>query len=210
MSGRFDDWRVRRRLTRTRVQRVRDDEAIARRRETGVELRVHPTLVSDKDLLANIDGVLNAVVVRADAATPTGYFGPGAGAEATASAVLADVIDLARAGPEVNTPPLGQPTGVSSLQPLPISDAVCAHYLRLKVDDSPGVLNAISGVLAAHDISIEAIIQKELPAGASTTTVIILTQEVAEHIAVAACEKMAELPSVTESIHRLRVEHFDE
>lgn len=185
--------------------------AIARRQPRGVELRVHPTLVPEKDLLANVNGVLNAVVVRADAASPTGYFGPGAGAEATASAVLADVVDLARRSTGTDMPALGQATdGAGALEPLPIDEAVCAHYLRLRVADTPGVLKAISGVLAEHEISIEAIVQKELQTPGGTTTVIILTQPVPERVAVAACEQMAALPAISDSIHRIRVEHFDD
>lgn len=185
--------------------------AIARRRDQGVELRVHPTLVPEKDLLANVNGVLNAVVVRADAASPTGYFGPGAGAEATASAVLADVVDLARRSTGTDMPALGQAASSdAALEPLAIDDAVCAHYLRLRVADTPGVLKSISGVLAEHEISIEAIVQKELQTPGATTTVIILTQPVAERVAVAACEQMAALPAISDSIHRIRVEHFDD
>ena len=185
--------------------------AIARRQEQGVELRVHPTLVPEKDLLANVNGVLNAVVVRADAASPTGYFGPGAGAEATASAVLADVVDLARRSTGTDMPALGQATDASdALAPLAIDEAVCAHYLRLRVADTPGVLKSISGVLAEHAISIEAIVQKELQTPGGTTTVIILTQPVPERVAVAACEQMAALPAISDSIHRIRVEHFDD
>lgn len=185
--------------------------AIARRQEQGVELRVHPTLVPEKDLLANVNGVLNAVVVRADAASPTGYFGPGAGAEATASAVLADVVDLARRSTGTDMPALGQATDASDvLAPLAIDEAVCAHYLRLRVADTPGVLKSISGVLAEHAISIEAIVQKELQTPGGTTTVIILTQPVPERVAVAACEQMAALPAISDSIHRIRVEHFDD
>ena len=185
--------------------------AIARRQEQGVELRVHPTLVPEKDLRANVNGVLNAVVVRADAASPTGYFGPGAGAEATASAVLADVVDLARRSTGTDMPALGQATDASGvLAPLAIDEAVCAHYLRLRVADTPGVLKSISGVLAEHAISIEAIVQKELQTPGGTTTVIILTQPVPERVAVAACEQMAALPAISDSIHRIRVEHFDD
>lgn len=185
--------------------------AIARRQEKGVELRVHPTLVPERDLLANVNGVLNAVVVRADAASPTGYFGPGAGAEATASAVLADVVDLARRGTDAQMPALGQSADlVDSPRPLPIEEAVSAHYLRLRVADTPGVLNAISGALAEQGISIEAIVQKELPPPVSTTTVIILTQPVPERVAAAACAQIEALPAVSDSVHRIRVEHFDE
>ena len=185
--------------------------AIARRQSKGVELRVHPTLVPEKDLLANVNGVLNAVVVRADAASPTGYFGPGAGAEATASAVLADVVDLARNSTGVKMPALGQSEALPNPpRPLSIDDAVSAHYLRLRVADTPGVLNAISGALAEHAISIEAIVQKELPSPVSTTTVIILTQPVPERVAAAACAQIEALSAVSDTVHRIRVEHFDE
>ncbi|MBR9814041.1 homoserine dehydrogenase [bacterium] len=176
---------------------------IARLNNGGVELRVHPTLLPKSELLANVNGVLNATVFGADAASPTGYFGPGAGGEATASAVLADVVDIARGA---SMPGLGGPAA-SDLAVLPIEDAVSGHYLRLRVADVPGVLTAISGILAQAQISIEAINQKEIANPGSDTNVVILTAPVQERTMRAAVEQMMALDSVRPGITRIRVEH---
>ena len=176
---------------------------IARRTTKGVELRVHPTFLPDDELLANVNGVLNAAVFGADSASPTGYFGPGAGGEATASAVLADVVDVARGAV---MPGLGSgETG--DLPVLPIGDAVSGHYLRLRVADVPGVITAISGILAAANISIEAISQKELEQHGDDTNVVILTASVREQVMRDAVDRIAALDSVRPGITRIRVEH---
>ena len=180
---------------------------IAKRQASGVELRVHPTLVPRGEMLAGVNGVLNAVLVNADAASPTGYFGPGAGAEATASAVLADVIDVARG---LSVPGLGRTQGgVDVPAVLSIDDAVSAHYLRLQVADVSGVLNAISGVLAQADISIEAISQKETPDPKADTQVVILTTPVSDARMAAAVSQIEALDSVHGKATRIRVEHFE-
>lgn len=176
---------------------------IARRGDAGIELRVHPTLLPKNELLANVNGVLNATVFGADAATPTGYFGPGAGGEATASAVLADVVDIARGA---SMPGLGGPEA-STLPVLPIGDAVSGHYLRLRVADVPGVLTAISGILAKAGISIEAISQKEIATPGDDTNVVILTAPAHERVMQAAVEQMTALESVRAGATRIRVEH---
>ena len=176
---------------------------IARRNNGGVELRVHPTLLPKDELLANVNGVLNATVFGADAASPTGYFGPGAGGEATASAVLADVVDIARGA---SMPGLGGPAA-SSLGVVPITEAVSGHYLRLRVADVPGVLTAISGILARADISIEAINQKEIAKPGGDTNVVILTAPVREAVMREAVDQMMALDSVRPGITRIRVEH---
>ena len=177
---------------------------VARRGAQGVELRVHPTLLPKDELLANVNGVLNAAVFGADAASPTGYFGPGAGGEATASAVLADVVDIARGR---RAPGLGGGSGGDAPAVLPIDDAVAGQYLRLRVADVPGVLTRISGILADADISIEAISQKEIPHPGDDTNVVILTAPVAERVAQAAVDRMAALDMVRNGITRIRVEH---
>ena len=176
---------------------------IARRGDAGIELRVHPTLLPKNELLATVNGVLNATVFGADAATPTGYFGPGAGGEATASAVLADVVDIARGA---SMPGLGGPEA-STLPVLPIGDAVSGHYLRLRVADVPGVLTAISGILAKAGISIEAISQKEIATPGDDTNVVILTAPAHERVMQAAVEQMTALESVRAGATRIRVEH---
>ena len=177
---------------------------VARRGAQGVELRVHPTLLPKDELLANVNGVLNAAVFGADAASPTGYFGPGAGGEATASAVLADVVDIARGR---RAPGLGGGSGGDAPAVLPIDDAVAGQYLRLRVADVPGVLTRISGILADADISIEAISQNEIPHPGDDTNVVILTAPVAERVAQAAVDRMAALDMVRNGITRIRVEH---
>ena len=176
---------------------------IARRTKDGVELRVHPTLLPDDELLANVNGVLNAAVFGADAASPTGYFGPGAGGEATASAVLADVIDVARGAVMTG---LGG-GAAADMSVLPIGDAVSAHYLRLRVADVPGVITAISGILAKANISIEAISQKELEQHGDDTNVVILTAAVREQVMRDAVEQIKALASVRPGITRIRAEH---
>lgn len=177
---------------------------IARRSDKGVELRVHPTLLPQDELLANVNGVLNAAVFGADSASPTGYFGPGAGGEATASAVLADVVDIARGR---QAPGLGGHADAVSPPVLPIDDAVSGQYLRLRVADVPGVLTRISGILADADISIEAISQKEIAHPGDDTNVVILTAPVADRVAQGAVDRMAALDLVRPGITRIRVEH---
>lgn len=182
---------------------------IAKRAAHGVELRVHPTLVPEDHLLAKVDGVLNTVVVQGDAVGRTGYYGAGAGAEATASAVLADVIDVARSGAQALVPPLAfQPDSIAELVVLEREAIESAYYLRLTVADEPGVLKAITSILAERDISIEAILQKE-PRHGADATVALLTSVTRESHFDAAVADMQALPFVRQAPARLRVEHFE-
>jgi homoserine dehydrogenase len=185
---------------------------IAKRNGEGVELRVHPTLVPETHLLARTDGALNAVAVKGDAVGQTVYVGRGAGGDPTASAVVADLVDIARrsgAGPQSPVPALG--FTAASLKPLRAATPetfVSAWYLRLAVADEPGVLRAITSILAEGDISIEAILQKE-PADDEDATLAILTSEISGKACDEALAKMTALPFVREGATRIRVEHLE-
>jgi len=184
---------------------------IAKRSVQGAELRVHPTLIPDDHLLAKVDGVLNSVVVQGNAVGQIGFYGRGAGGNATASAVIADLVDVARtlgSAAHHQVPALAfQPDAIAAVPLLPISQIESSYYLRLRVADEPGVLKALTGILAAHDISIEAILQKE-PRGGEDATVALITSRVVEHRFDAAVAEMRALPFVREGASRLRVEHF--
>jgi homoserine dehydrogenase len=186
--------------------------AIAKRRRGGIELRVHPTLVPAEHLLAKVDGVLNSVIVQGDAVGQTGYYGPGAGGDATASAVVADLLEIARelgVHAQFQAHALGFDPGAIQEQPLvPMRDVESAHYVRLRVADTPGVLKAITSILAEADISIEAILQKE-PKGKDDATLAIITSVVAESRFEAALGKMQALKFVRPGSTHLHVEHFD-
>lgn len=187
---------------------------IARRVEAGVELRVHPTLIPAKRLLANVEGVMNAVLVQGNAVGPTLYYGAGAGALPTASSVLADVIDVARArfaAPENRVPQLGfQPDAMSDeLAVLDMEDVQTAYYLRLEADDRPGALSEVASILGAAGISIEAIRQKEPAAGARRVPVIILTQRVVEREMNRAIKQIEALDAIAGEVSRIRVESLD-
>jgi homoserine dehydrogenase len=186
---------------------------IARRREQGIELRVHPTLVSRRDLLAGVNGVMNAVMVKGDAAGPTAYYGAGAGAEATASAVVADLVDVVRTlttDPHNRVPHLAfQPDAINPLPILPMADVISAYYLRLRVIDRPGVLAEITRTLAELDISIEAILQKEPRRSGSDVHVVILTGQVREGRMDEAQRRLGGIDSVRDGITRLRAAHFE-
>lgn len=185
---------------------------IAKRSERGVELRVHPTLIAEEHLLAKTDGALNAIRVHGNAVGQTVYVGRGAGGDPTASAVIADLVDVARlSGADARhfVPALGFVADALSEQPtLPVSAIDSAYYLRLKVADEPGVLRAITGVLAEADISIEAILQKE-PEDNEDATLAIITSNVIESHFDAALAKLRGLPFVRADFTRLRVEHFE-
>ena len=172
---------------------------------------MHPTLIPDDHLLAKVDGVLNSVVVQGNAVGQIGFYGRGAGGNATASAVIADLVDVARGlGSEAKhqVPALAfQADAVAALPLMPISAIESSFYVRLRVADEPGVLKALTGILAAHDISIEAILQKE-PRGGEDATVALITCRVIEHRFDAAMAEMCALPFVREGASRLRVEHF--
>ena len=186
---------------------------IARRTGAGVELRVHPTLIPARQLIANVDGVMNAVLVQGDAVGPTLYYGAGAGSLPTASSVVADVIDVARAlttDPENRVPHLAfQPDAMSDLSVLDMEDVLTAYYLRMQAVDRPGVLSAVTAILGGLDISIEAIIQKEPEAGASHVPVIMLTQRVPERSMNSAIGQIEALDTIAGNVHRIRVETLD-
>ena len=185
---------------------------IARKTVRGVEMRVHPTLISSTRLLANVNGVGNAVMVQGNFVGSTLYSGPGAGAEATASAVVADLIDLARdrvAGVKAPVrPALGSTQADSSLDVLPIEQIEVGYYLKIPVLDKLGVMAKLSAVLQERGISIEAIIQKESE-NSEIVPVVILTQVVREQELNAALDALAELDEVTGPVTRIRIEPFD-
>ncbi|HEV7577264.1 MAG TPA: homoserine dehydrogenase [Caldimonas sp.] len=178
----------------------------------GIELRVHPTLVPSRRLIANVEGAMNAVMVQGDAVGTTLYYGKGAGAEPTASAVIADLVDIARlatADPDHRVPHLAfQPAAMQDLGVLPIDEVVTAFYLRLQVADETGVLARITGILAEHGISIDALLQRPGAAGVgeARTDVIILTHDTVEGRMTAAIAKMQALPTVLAKIVRIRKE----
>jgi homoserine dehydrogenase len=176
----------------------------------GIELRVHPTLIPAKRLIANVEGVMNAILVKGDAAGPTLYYGAGAGAEPTASAVIADLVDVTRmhtADPEHRVPHLAfQPDQLTNVPFLPIGEVVTSYYLRMRVEDRPGVLADITRILADRDISIDAMIQKEPSEGEEQTDIILLTHRVMEKNVVDAIAKIEALPTVRGTIVRIRLE----
>lgn len=183
---------------------------IARKTTKGIELRVHPTLIPERRLIANVDGVMNAVLVDADAVGPTLYYGAGAGAEATASAVVADVVDVVRAlsmDVENRVPYLGFQEGAIIDSPiLPIDEIETTYYLRLTVEDKPGALADITKILATQNISIEALIQKEPKPGETRLPIIMLTQKTIEKEMNTAISAIENLSSVTGQVTRIRLE----
>ena len=186
---------------------------IARRTQKGIELRVHPTLIPHRRLIANVDGVMNAVLIKADAVGPTLYYGAGAGAEPTASAVVADLVDVARTltvDPENRVPHLAfQPDAVTDQTILGMDDIETSYYLRLCAEDQPGVMADITRILGDHGISIEAILQKEPAEGVLQVPIILLTRVVAEKQMNAAISQIEALASIHGSITRIRLEHLD-
>jgi homoserine dehydrogenase len=190
---------------------------ITRITPNGIELRVHPTLVSDRQLIANVNGVMNAVVVKGDSAGSTLYYGAGAGAEATASSVVADLIDIARAGKDHRTgsvvPPLAFSNLRSDLDILDISEIESEYYLRISAYDRVGVMAKISQVLTNYGINIEAVIQKE-PQGADlengTVPVVLLTSRILEKTMNVAIGVIESLEEVADKVMRIRVELFND
>ncbi len=176
----------------------------------GIELRVHPTLIPEKRLIANVDGVMNAVLVMGDAVGATLYYGPGAGSEATASAVIADIVDLARtltADPRHRVPHFGfAPDTLSNIEILSMDAVETAYYLRMSVLDRPGELSKIAQILSAEGISIEALIQKEPKGGAAHVPLILLTNRAVEKQLMAAVKQVEALDSVQERVTRIRME----
>jgi homoserine dehydrogenase len=185
---------------------------ITRRTPAGIELRVHPTLVPTKRLIANVEGVMNAVLVKGDAVGATLYYGRGAGSEATASAVVADLVDVTRmatADPEHRVPHLAfQPDQLADTPILPMAEVESAYYLRLRALDRPGVLADVTRICADHDISIDAIFQKEAGEGEDQVDVVILTHRALEAKANAAIERIEGLPSIPEKVVRVRLEEL--
>jgi homoserine dehydrogenase len=185
---------------------------ITRRREAGFELRVHPTLVPSKRLIASVEGAMNAVVVQGDAVGTTLYYGKGAGAEPTASAVVADLVDITRlqtADPDHRVPHLAfQPGSMSDAPILPIEQVITAFYLRLVVADEAGVLSRVTTILADHAISIDGLLQRESADGERSTDVVILTHETVEGRMRAAIAQMQALPTVLAPIVSLRKEEL--
>lgn len=183
---------------------------LTRRRENGIELRVHPTLVPANRLIANVEGAMNAVLVQGDAVGTTLYYGKGAGAEPTASAIVADLVDvtrLATADPDHRVPHLAfQPDAMSNTPVLVMDDVITAYYLRLRVADQAGVLSRITTILAEHDISIDGMLQRESADGEKQTDLIILTHETVEGRMNKALAQMQALPTVLAPIVRIRKE----
>jgi homoserine dehydrogenase len=183
---------------------------IAKRKQKGIELRVHPTLIPARRLIANVEGVMNAILVKGDAVGQTMYYGAGAGAEPTASAVVADLVDVARmltADPGHRVPHLAfQPDRLSDIPILPIGEVETAYYLRLRVDDKPGVLADVTRILADLGISIDAMVQKEPHEGEQQVDIIMLTHLTLEKHVDAAIAKIEALPVVAGKVTRIRLE----
>jgi homoserine dehydrogenase len=178
----------------------------------GIELRVHPTLIPSARLIAAVEGAMNAVVVHGDAVGSTLYYGKGAGAEPTASAVVADLVDVTRlstADPDHRVPHLAfQPGELQATPILPIAEVITAFYLRLRVADQTGVLARITGILAEHAISIDAVLQRESAEGERQTDLIILPHDTVEGRMDAALAQMQALPTVLAPIVRIRKEEL--
>ncbi len=184
---------------------------IARKGEQGVEMRVHPTLIPQRRLIANVDGVMNAVLVKGDAVGPTLYYGAGAGGEPTASSVIADIVDVIRtidADPISRVPALGVSQKSLSASPvLPIAEVNTAYYLRINVSDQPGVLSHITQILSDSGISIEAVLQKEVVQQDSTVVpIVLITNHTLESQFIAAVKRIEALEAVQENVHFIRVE----
>jgi homoserine dehydrogenase len=178
----------------------------------GVELRVHPTLIPAKRLIANVEGAMNAVLVHGDAVGATLYYGKGAGSEPTASAVIADLVDITRlatADPGHRVPHLAfQPNAMTDIEILPMSEVTTSYYLRMNVADQPGVLADLTRILADASISIDAMLQKEPAEGEIRTDIIFLTHQTQEKHVDAAIAKMEALPTVCGSVTRIRLENL--
>jgi homoserine dehydrogenase len=186
---------------------------ITKRTDAGIELRVHPTLIPEKRLIANVNGAMNAVLVKGDAVGPTLYYGKGAGAEPTASAVVADLVDVTRmhtADPHQRVPHLAfQPDQLSDLPILPIDEVRTAYYLRLRAKDQPGVLADITRILGDLSISIDAFLQKEPAEGEQEVDIIMLTHITVEKYINQAIAKIEALPAISGSVTRIRLEELN-
>ena len=208
-------------ISRIDPQDVRQAEAfgyrikhlgITRRCENGIELRVHPTLIPEKQLIAKVDGVMNAVMIQADALGQTLYYGAGAGSEATASAVIADLVDIARAhrqNSSLGVPSLGyRADALNDLKVVPINEIECAYYLRILAKDHPGVLANVAQILSRHSINIESITQKETDEQNGLVPMILLTHRVREKDMDHVIDAIEALDDVVGSVIRIRVESF--
>ncbi len=195
------------------ITKRRDDLRSAAMPAGGIELRVHPTLIPSTRLIANVEGAMNAVVVHGDAVGTTLYYGKGAGSEPTASAVVADLVDITRlhtADPDHRVPHLAfQPGSMQDTPVLHISEVITAYYLRLVVADKAGVLARITGILAENDISIDAVLQRESADGEKQTDLIILTHNTVEGRMTAALAQMQALPTVLAPIVKIRKEELN-
>jgi homoserine dehydrogenase len=185
---------------------------ITKKTKDGIELRVHPTLIPTKRLIANVEGAMNAVQVMGDAVGTTLYYGKGAGAEPTASAVIADLVDVARlqtAGPEHRVPHLAfQPGSMVNTTIMPMGEITTSYYLRLRVADVTGVLADITRILADNSISIDAMLQREAGDGENQTDLIMLTHETKEKNILAAITKVEALKTVEGSVTKIRLENL--
>ncbi len=186
---------------------------MARRTERGIELRVHPTMIPSRRLIANVNGVMNAVLVKGDAVGPTLYYGAGAGDEPTASAVVADIVDVVRTlttDAENRVPHLAFQSDALVNTPILAMDQVeTAYYLRMQAADRPGVLAEVARILGERGISIEAVVQKEPAEGAERVPLILLTRQVEEGRMNEAIERIERLDSITGSVTRIRVEYLE-
>ncbi len=186
---------------------------IAKRKAKGIELRVHPTLIPARRLIANVEGVMNAILVKGDAVGQTMYYGAGAGAEPTASAVVADLVDVARmltSDPEHRVPHLAfQPDQLSDIPILPMGEVETAYYLRMRVLDKPGVLAEITRIFADLSISIDAMVQKEPHEGEDQVDIILLTHLTVEKHVNAAIARIEKLPVVVGKVTRIRLEELN-
>lgn len=187
--------------------------AFTRKTAQGIELRVHPTLIPEKCLLANVDGVMNAVLVQGDIVGQTLHYGPGAGALPTASSVVADIIEVARTlttDPHNRVPHLAfQPSELADIRLLPISEVTTAYYLRLTAQNKPGVLASVATILAQAGISIEAMSQQEPEPGTHQVPLVMLTHPVQEQQMEVALSRIIDLPDIADQCVRLRVESLD-
>ncbi len=187
---------------------------ITKHAANGIELRVHPTLIPEKRLIANVNGAMNAVVVKGDAVGPTLYYGAGAGAEPTASAVIADLVDVARmqnASVEERVPYLSyhDTTSTASTPILPIGEISSAYYLRMRASDKPGVLAEVTKILGDRQISIDAMMQKEPQDGETEADIVILTHITVEKNMNAAIQAIEALPAIDGAIVKLRMEELN-
>ena len=187
---------------------------IARRTEQGVELRVHPTLIPETHLLANVDGVMNSVLIDGDAVGQTLYYGAGAGSEPTASAVVADIADIARLidAPQAAVPPVAALADGKDVSVLPITDVNAACYLRMRAKDRPGVLMKVTEILGQHGINIDALLQKEAQSGSGvgdeSVDIVLLTHEIRESLLSTALKEIEALDEISGSVAHIRVEHL--